>query len=129
MPEIAFEFLIRIGCYPQCPYMNNLGIEEGLWVGFYITYQGTNEILGFSTACCDKYPVTAMDMAEDLLLGAELLRISLSHRIQELIVPRAHVHVVSPVLLGYYNVKRLSSAVLINAPCRQRYVYIFVSLA
>ena len=92
MPEITLELLFRVRGYPQGPDVDDLGVEECLRVGFHIGYQGTDQILRLSAAGRDKDPVAAMNIAEDLLLGVELIRISPPHIIQEIIVPHVRIH-------------------------------------
>ena len=54
--------------------MNQLGIKEGFGVAPNIVYQGLDKVLRFATTRTDKYPVTGVNVAEELLLGGKLFR-------------------------------------------------------
>jgi len=76
------QLLVGIGGNPQCPDVDQLGIEEGLGVIFDVVDQGSQQILWLAAAGAYEDPVAGMNMREDLLLGGELLRIDFPKLLQ-----------------------------------------------
>jgi hypothetical protein len=54
-------------------------IKKSFGVGFDEADQRLNQILGLPAGGADKNPVSAMNMAENLLLGSEFLGVDLLH--------------------------------------------------
>jgi hypothetical protein len=97
MAKIIFEFFICIGSHPQGPYLQDFGIEESLGVRFDKMDQGLNQILRLAAAGADKDSVPPMDMAKDLFLGDNLLRVDL---LQFLPISILHFQGEAPLRLG-----------------------------
>ena len=49
MTKIALEFRIRIRSYAERIDMDDLGIKKGLWMGFDVSDQCPDKVLGFTT--------------------------------------------------------------------------------
>jgi hypothetical protein len=74
MPEIVFKPLFGIWRQAKRPDMNHFGVEESLWIRLRIFNQFAYQILGFSTRRGYKYPVSPVNMSEDVFRSGELFR-------------------------------------------------------
>lgn len=57
--------------------MENLGIKEGLGIGFHIFYKGLNKVLRLTAGGTDKYPIPPMYVAKHLVFRDEFIRIDI----------------------------------------------------
>jgi hypothetical protein len=76
-PEIILELLVGIRHHSQGPYLQKLGIEEGLGMGPDELDESADQTLGLAATCPDEDPVAGVDAAEDDVLCGELVRILL----------------------------------------------------
>lgn len=64
MAEVAFELLSQVGSYSECPYVEDLGVEQGLWMAFYITDQLVYEVLRLPATRSNKDPIPPVDVSK-----------------------------------------------------------------
>ena len=75
VPEIMFQFFIRIGSHAQSPHLQNLGIKKSFRMGFYIIHQSADQVLRFAATGRDEYAVTRMNMTKNIISGSKFFRI------------------------------------------------------
>ena len=71
--EIVLEFFVGVRGHPQRPDMDDLGVKEGLGMGFDELDQGPDQVLRLGAGGVDEDPVPPVDVPEDLLLGNKFL--------------------------------------------------------
>jgi hypothetical protein len=77
--EIVLELLVGVGRDAQRPYLEELGVEEGLGVGPYVVDERFDEILRLTAPRADKNSVAGVDDAEYPLFSREFFGIECAH--------------------------------------------------
>jgi hypothetical protein len=68
MPEIRLKSFLCVRSKAEGPYVEYLGIIEGVGMRLDITDKGQDKILRLAAPGPDKYPVALMNVAEDTVL-------------------------------------------------------------